>query len=177
MVNSDDSYLSVPLPLPAQQKEASIASYEQHNQRVREVIPSHLLLEYNVKDGWEPLCSFLELNNEEECPTNVPFPKSNSARSMQAQGISSFAFPIAVVCFLVFYAFAMGFQRMTGGMTVVGWLHWKMTNVVHCVFKGAGVVRVVPSSSSSSSSRRRVKKGRNHQRPMISSRQQERKEV
>lgn len=115
-INDDDSYLSVPLPLPDQNKERAIASYEEHNRRVREVIPEDRLLEYNVKQGWEPLCEFLEIGN---CPTS-PFPNTNSARSVQVQTISAMIIPLAVVLFLLFFAFANVFQRRTG-QTVVQW--------------------------------------------------------
>lgn len=116
-INNDDSYLSAPLPLPDQNKERAIASYEEHNRRVREVIPQDRLLEYNVKQGWEPLCEFLEIEN---CPTS-PFPKTNSARSVQVQTISAMIIPLAVVLFILFFAFANVFQRRTG-QTVVQWM-------------------------------------------------------
>jgi hypothetical protein len=98
-INNDDKYLSAPLPLPPQNKEAAIASYEAHNQRVRQVIPPERLLEYNVKQGWEPLCQFLEIS---ECPTS-PFPKTNSARSVQMQSVSAMTIPIAVVVIVLYY--------------------------------------------------------------------------
>jgi Sulfotransferase domain len=97
VINKDPSYLTSIIPKNKNIKENAIASYEEHNRRVREVIPPNQLLEFNVKDGWEPLCAFLEI---EQCPT-TPFPKSNSARSLQAQ--SSSAFWIVLV-FLVFVA-------------------------------------------------------------------------
>ena len=33
--------------------------YEAHNEKVIETIPPESLLVWNLKDGWEPLCSFL----------------------------------------------------------------------------------------------------------------------
>lgn len=43
-----------------------------HNDRVRRVVPRENLLEFNVQQGWEPLCQFLG------CDTpNVVFPKEN----------------------------------------------------------------------------------------------------
>jgi len=115
-INNDNSYLSVPLPLPDQNKERAIASYEEHNRRVREIIPPERLLEYNVKQGWDPLCNFLEIS---DCPTSS-FPRTNSARSVQVQTISAMIIPIAVVTFLLFYAFACLFRRQTG-QTIVQW--------------------------------------------------------
>ncbi|CZR65117.1 uncharacterized protein PAC_15017 [Phialocephala subalpina] len=33
--------------------------YEKHNAKIRRVVPEERLLEYNVKQGWGPLCEFL----------------------------------------------------------------------------------------------------------------------
>ena len=33
--------------------------YEAHNEKVIATIPPENLLVWNLKDGWEPLCSFL----------------------------------------------------------------------------------------------------------------------
>ncbi len=49
-----------------------IGRYEQHNAEVREMVPSEKLLEYNVKEGWDPLASFLEVE-----PPTISFPHSN----------------------------------------------------------------------------------------------------
>lgn len=124
-INEDDSYLSVPLPLPDQNKERAIASYEEHNRRVKEVVPKHRLLEYNVKQGWEPLCEFLEVDN---CPTS-PFPKTNSARSVKVQTISAMVIPLAVVLFILFFAFANVFKRRTG-QTFVQWTSSKWISLM-----------------------------------------------
>ena len=34
--------------------------YREHNERVKAVVPPDQLLVYNVKQGWEPICKFLE---------------------------------------------------------------------------------------------------------------------
>ena len=46
--------------------------FRSHNERVKAVVPSDKLLVYNIKQGWKPLCDFLEC----EIP-NVPFPHEN----------------------------------------------------------------------------------------------------
>jgi len=125
MVNKDPMYLSVPYPLPNQQKEASIASYEEHNRNVRAIIPADRLLEYNVKDGWTPLCQFLEI---EDCP-QTPFPKTNSARSVQVQAISSFIVPFSIVFFILCIFFVRIFRGLTG-TTPIDWALWKCRNVM-----------------------------------------------
>ena len=57
------------------QKEGWLASqYTRHNTHVQQHVSSENLLVFNVKEGWEPLCSFLECN----VPENVPFPHSKT---------------------------------------------------------------------------------------------------
>ncbi|XP_078362900.1 uncharacterized protein LOC144647031 [Oculina patagonica] len=46
--------------------------YRIHNHRVKSIVPADKLLVYNVKQGWKPLCDFLEC----DVPT-VPFPHEN----------------------------------------------------------------------------------------------------
>lgn len=125
VVGQDEMFLKAPYPIPSQNKDLAIKSYESHNKRVREVIPSDLLLEYNVNDGWQPLCDFLEVA---DCPT-TPFPKSNSARSVQVQAISAMITPLIVVLFILFYLFSAVFQRVTG-RTVVKWITIKRRQVL-----------------------------------------------
>jgi hypothetical protein len=124
IVNKDNGYLTARTPLPDQNREAAIESYEQHNRRVREVIPSNLLLEYNVKQGWQPLCDFLEI---EECPT-TPFPRANNARSLQAQTISGMLIPLTLALFVIFWLFSAVFQRVTG-KTVLQWVNYKLVEM------------------------------------------------
>lgn len=40
---------------------------------VRKMVPRENLLEYQIQDGWEPLCKFLGKN----IPSEVPFPNGN----------------------------------------------------------------------------------------------------
>ncbi|EMY79940.1 hypothetical protein pgond44_14328 [Psychroflexus gondwanensis ACAM 44] len=47
--------------------------YEAHNKAVRDLIPPEQLLVYQVKEGWEPLCKFLNV----EAPT-TEFPRTNN---------------------------------------------------------------------------------------------------
>ena len=35
--------------------------YEAHNEKVKKTIPAENLLVWNIKDGWEPLCQFLDM--------------------------------------------------------------------------------------------------------------------
>jgi len=86
-VNKDASYLTANFPKDDSNKETAIATYEEHNRKVRQLIPASQLLEYSVKEGWAPLCDFLEID---ECPADAPFPKSNSGRQMKVQSSSAF---------------------------------------------------------------------------------------
>ena len=54
-------------------KADAIAGYQRHNDEVKRTIPSQRLLVYEVSQGWEPLCRFLEVAVPDE-----PFPKVNS---------------------------------------------------------------------------------------------------
>mmetsp|Transcript_24203 Transcript_24203/g.52197 ORF Transcript_24203/g.52197 Transcript_24203/m.52197 type:complete len:381 (-) Transcript_24203:86-1228(-) len=121
VVNSDKKYLSTPFPLPPQDKYNAVTSYEKHNQLVRDSIPSSHLLEYNVRQGWEPLCQFLEIP-EVDCPSSqgVPFPKSNSARAVKWQSYSAFMGPLILTVFILFSLFSLVFRKVTG-MSVIGW--------------------------------------------------------
>lgn len=49
-----------------------LRGYELHCDNVRKTIPQERLLEYNVKEGWEPLCEFLGVPIPD-----VPFPHIN----------------------------------------------------------------------------------------------------
>ena len=49
-----------------------LKAYRDHNERVRQNIPREKLLEFNVREGWKPLCSFLGV----QVPS-TPFPHSN----------------------------------------------------------------------------------------------------
>jgi hypothetical protein len=49
-----------------------MAAYERHNAEVRKTIPQHRLLEWQAKEGWEPICRALGLSVPE-----IPFPWVN----------------------------------------------------------------------------------------------------
>jgi hypothetical protein len=55
-----------------------ISVFKAHNARVREVIPADRLLVYEVAQGWEPLCRFLEV-----AVPDGPMPKVNSTEEFQ----------------------------------------------------------------------------------------------
>ena len=49
-----------------------------HNARMKEQLPKEKLLVYDVKEGWGPLCAFLDVPVPE-----IPFPRVNDAKQMQ----------------------------------------------------------------------------------------------
>ncbi|MDP2311536.1 MAG: sulfotransferase [Pseudomonadota bacterium] len=57
-------------------RERWIAGYHAHVDAVRASVPPERLLVYDVKEGWEPLCQFLDLP-----VPDGPFPRTNSSES------------------------------------------------------------------------------------------------
>jgi hypothetical protein len=57
---------------------AMIAAYERHNAAVRATVPSSRLLEWNVAQGWEPLCERLEVPVPDEA-----FPWTNTTEEFR----------------------------------------------------------------------------------------------
>lgn len=60
-------------------REHAIGVYERHNREVESHVPSERLLVYDVKQGWEPLCRFLDV----PVPQDRPFPHLNDAAQIQ----------------------------------------------------------------------------------------------
>ena len=56
----------------------AIQTFNQYTDAVREHVPSEKLLIFNVKEGWEPLCAFLEVP-----VPDVPFPHVNDRETMR----------------------------------------------------------------------------------------------
>lgn len=42
-----------------QNREKLIQAMLDHNEHIREIVPKENLLEWNLREGWEPLCKFL----------------------------------------------------------------------------------------------------------------------
>ncbi|MEO8375228.1 MAG: sulfotransferase family protein [Sphingomonas bacterium] len=53
-------------------KEKALAAYRQREAEVRAAIPADRLLIFDVAEGWEPLCRFLEVDMPD-----TPFPRTN----------------------------------------------------------------------------------------------------
>jgi hypothetical protein len=57
-----------------------VAAYEAHNQDVRDNAPADRFLEFDVVQGWEPLCTFLGV----DVPPGEPFPNVNDTAEFRA---------------------------------------------------------------------------------------------
>ena len=55
-----------------------VRQYEAHNAKVQATVPATQLLVFNVKEGWAPLCAFLQ----KEVP-DTPFPNVNEASDIE----------------------------------------------------------------------------------------------
>ena len=60
-------------------KEYAIDCFLRHNEEVKQFVPPERLLVYEVKEGWEPLCNFLNVT----LIPDEPFPHSNSTEEFQ----------------------------------------------------------------------------------------------
>ena len=61
-----------------QDKHTAIADFKRHIEDVRGYVPSHRLLVYEVRQGWQPLCDFLEVRVPDE-----PFPRLNDSEAFK----------------------------------------------------------------------------------------------
>jgi len=52
----------------------NIGWYDKHTEWVRSIVPKDQLLEFNVKEGWAPLCKFLDVP-----VPDMPFPRTNES--------------------------------------------------------------------------------------------------
>lgn len=66
--------------------------FEEHYDRIRKLVPKERLLEYNVKEGWEPLCNFLG----EPVPAE-PLPRLNSGEYLMDAHYLLFWFRVVMV--------------------------------------------------------------------------------
>jgi len=57
----------------------AISIFNEHIAAVKAHVPPEKLLVYNVKEGWEPLCRFLEV----DAPSDLPFPHLNDKAQIQ----------------------------------------------------------------------------------------------
>jgi len=101
--------------------------YHLQNQQAHDMVPKARLLEYNVKQGWEPLCKFLEVD-----VPDAPFPMLNEGSSIKAIflgqqifGAVMWALYIGIACGGVYFATnPLKVQQVWAG--VYNWLGQKL---------------------------------------------------
>jgi len=54
--------------------------FTEHNEAVRRAVPADRLLEFEVAQGWQPLCDFLGVP-----VPDAPFPRANDSATFQAR--------------------------------------------------------------------------------------------
>ena len=72
-------------------KSHAIEVFNRHNEEVRRRVPQDRLLVYEVKEGWEPLCGFLGVEEPD-----TPFPHLNDAAEMRRRMLSVRVLGVAV---------------------------------------------------------------------------------
>lgn len=81
-------------------REATLQRYREHVEEVRRTVPPERLLVYDVKEGWEPLCRFLD----RPVPADTAFPRLNDRvffqRVMTALRVVEWLVPTLVVAAL-----------------------------------------------------------------------------
>jgi len=70
--------------------------YEVHNAEVQKCVPKDQLLVFNVKEGWGPLCTFLD----KEIP-DVPFPNVNESEELRRAALTMKVVSYGWIPFLV----------------------------------------------------------------------------
>lgn len=82
----------------------------EHYEHVRAIVPKERLLEFDLKDGWAPLCEFLDVKAPDE-----PYPKVNDSKD--------FVHFHRIMWWMAFGKFVL----KTGAVAVVpaaAWLYW-----------------------------------------------------
>ena len=61
------------------EREHAVARFRAHAESVRATLPAERLLVFDVRDGWAPLCAFLDA----AVPADLPFPHVNDRRRVR----------------------------------------------------------------------------------------------
>lgn len=89
--------------------------YKTYNSAVRALVPPEQLLEFNVKEGYGPLCRFLDIPDA-RCPAT--FPWANEAAEMRTLGKVVFVLrygwwaPVVFMLFLLWRSFARKAEKL-----------------------------------------------------------------
>ncbi|MEZ4658398.1 MAG: sulfotransferase [Caldilineaceae bacterium] len=77
-------------------RDFAISVFNAHNEAVKKHTPPARLLVYDVKQGWEPLCKFLEVP-----VPDTPFPHLNDAKTFQRLWLFATGFLIAIAVVII----------------------------------------------------------------------------
>lgn len=83
-----------------EERRYAIEVFNRHNEEVIRNVPEDRLLVYEVKEGWEPLCKFLDV----EVPVDKPFPHLNDSRNFRKMILTRFAVATTVPAILALVA-------------------------------------------------------------------------
>lgn len=85
--------------------------YDKHYEHVRSLVPKDRLLEYYVKDGWEPLCKFLHVDHP-----GVEFPRGNTTDTLNRRFEAALKLTLKAVfmrlAFVGFSVLALGYASL-----------------------------------------------------------------
>jgi Sulfotransferase domain len=72
-------------------RQHAIEVFERHNEEVKHRVPAERLLVYEIKEGWEPLCDFLGVEEPDK-----PFPHLNDTHTFRKLMRRRISFALAV---------------------------------------------------------------------------------
>lgn len=85
--------------------------YDRHYEHVRSLVPKDRLLEYYVKDGWDPLCKFLRVDHP-----GVEFPRGNTTDTLNRRFEAALMLTLKAIAkrlaVLGFAAVALGYASL-----------------------------------------------------------------
>jgi hypothetical protein len=85
--------------------------YDRHYEHVRSLVPKERLLEYYVKDGWEPLCKFLHVDHP-----GIEFPRGNTTDTLNRRFEAALMLTLKAIfkriAVWVFFALALGYASL-----------------------------------------------------------------
>ena len=85
--------------------------YDRHYEHVRSLVPKDRLLEYYVKDGWEPLCKFLHVDHP-----GIEFPRGNTTDTLNRRFEAALKLTLKAivmrVAVITLFVFALGYSSL-----------------------------------------------------------------
>jgi len=99
--------------------EAATRFFEAHIEEAKHLVPSENLLVFQVKEGWTPLCRFLEVEEPK-----VPFPRINDTAKMtfmrRVIAVLSWLVVVVIPCLLAVYAVIFPQGAYQAGVIILG---------------------------------------------------------